>query len=58
MAPALVALDAKIVTTQRTIKADEFWVANRGLKPTILEDDEIITEIQISAPNTACRSCL
>ena len=56
MAPALVALDAKIVTTQRTIKADEFWVANRGLKPTILEDDEIITEIQISAPNTACRS--
>jgi NADPH-dependent glutamate synthase beta subunit-like oxidoreductase/CO/xanthine dehydrogenase FAD-binding subunit len=46
-AAALVALDARIVTTRRTIKADEFWAAERGLKPTILENDEIITEIQI-----------
>jgi xanthine dehydrogenase YagS FAD-binding subunit len=47
MAAALVALDARIVTSKRTISANEFWTAERGLKPTVLENDEIITEIRI-----------
>jgi CO/xanthine dehydrogenase FAD-binding subunit len=56
MAPALIALDAKIVTTKRTIKAEDFWVADRGLKPTLLENDEIITEIQIPRPMADVKS--
>jgi len=50
IAPALVALNATIVTSKRKVKAEEFWVADRGLKPTILEGDEIIIEIQIPKP--------
>ena len=56
MAAALVALDARIVTSRRTIKADDFWVADRGLKPTVLENDEIITEIQIPKPAAGVKS--
>ncbi len=55
-APALVALDATIVTSKRTIKADDFWVADRGLKPTALEDDEIVTEIRIPKPKSGINS--
>ena len=50
MAPALVALNAKIVTTRRTIAAEKFWAADQGMKPTVLDSDEIITEIQIPQP--------
>ena len=56
IAPALVALDAKIVTTRRTIHADDFWVADRGPKPTVLDNDEIIIEIQIPAPAAGVKS--
>jgi NADPH-dependent glutamate synthase beta subunit-like oxidoreductase/CO/xanthine dehydrogenase FAD-binding subunit len=56
MAAALVALNARIVTSRRTIKADEFWVADKGLKPTLLESDEIITEIQIPKPLAGVKS--
>ena len=49
MAPALVALDASIVTSARTIAADDFWTADSGFKSTVLEDDEIVTEIQVPA---------
>jgi NADPH-dependent glutamate synthase beta subunit-like oxidoreductase len=56
MAPALVALDAQIVTTKRTIKADEFWAADKVIKSTILEDDEIITEIRIPKPKGGAKS--
>ena len=58
MAPALVALDARIITTHRMIHADDFWVADRGLRPTVLENDEIITEIQIAAPARRGQVCL
>ena len=45
MAPALVALDARIVTSRRTINAEKFWeVKIPG--STVLEKDEIVTEIQ------------
>ena len=47
-APALVALGAKIVTTARTIEAEDFWdVAVPG--STVLDADEIVTEIQVPA---------
>ena len=56
IAPALVALDAKIITTKRMISAEDFWVADKGLRPTALEKDEIITEIQIPRPRNGVRS--
>jgi xanthine dehydrogenase YagS FAD-binding subunit len=45
-APALVALDAKIVTSKRTINAEDFWEVKIP-KSTVLDDDEIVTEIQV-----------
>jgi NADPH-dependent glutamate synthase beta subunit-like oxidoreductase len=56
IAPALVVLNATIVTTKRNIKAEEFWTADRGLKPTLLEKDEIIKEIQIPKQAAHIRS--
>jgi NADPH-dependent glutamate synthase beta subunit-like oxidoreductase len=56
MAAALVALNARIVTTKRTVGVDAFWVADKGLKPTLLEADEIVREIQIPAPSAATKS--
>jgi xanthine dehydrogenase YagS FAD-binding subunit len=47
-APALVALDASIVTSKRTIAAEDFWEF-RIPKHTVLDDDEIVTEIQVPA---------
>jgi NADPH-dependent glutamate synthase beta subunit-like oxidoreductase/CO/xanthine dehydrogenase FAD-binding subunit len=47
LAPALIVLDAWIVTTKRRISAEEFWAANKGLQSTVLENDEIVTEIQL-----------
>jgi xanthine dehydrogenase YagS FAD-binding subunit len=45
-APALVALNATIKTTKRSIPVEEFWdVAIPG--STILDKDEIVTEIQV-----------
>jgi len=47
-APALVALNAKIVTNKRTIDAEGFWgFATPG--STVLAADEIVTEIQVPA---------
>lgn len=50
VAPALIALNASIVTTERVIPIDEFFTTNiapRGVGSTILEDYEIVKEIQI-----------
>jgi len=55
MAPALVALEAKIKTTKRTIKADDFFAVD-GDKTTVLDNDEIVTEIEVPAPATGIRS--
>jgi CO/xanthine dehydrogenase FAD-binding subunit len=47
-APALVALNAKIVTNKQTIDAENFWdIAVPG--STVLGAGEIVTEIQIPA---------
>jgi xanthine dehydrogenase YagS FAD-binding subunit len=48
-APALIALDATIVTSRRKIKSEDFFQVE-VVKTTILDDDEIVTEIQIPAP--------
>jgi xanthine dehydrogenase YagS FAD-binding subunit len=54
-APALVVLDAKIVTSKKTINAADFWkVAVPG--STVLEADEIVTEIQVPAPASGVKS--
>jgi len=54
LVPALVALDARIKTTQRTLAAEDLFgvVLN---KTTMLEADELITEIEIPAPPPGSR---
>jgi CO/xanthine dehydrogenase FAD-binding subunit len=47
LAPVLIVLDARIVTSKRSIGAEEFWAANKGVHSTVLESDEIVTEIQL-----------
>ena len=54
-APALVALNAKIVTTKQTIDAEKFWsVAIPG--STVLAADEIVKEIQIPTPASGTKT--
>jgi xanthine dehydrogenase YagS FAD-binding subunit len=55
IAPALIALDAKIVTTDKTYAAEQFW---KAVIPgnTVLAPGEIITEIQIPAPPAGAKS--
>jgi xanthine dehydrogenase YagS FAD-binding subunit len=54
-APALIALDARIRTTKRTVKADSFF--NVGIsKTTVLDNDEIVTEIQIPKLSNGAKS--
>lgn len=54
-APALVVLNANIVTSKRTINCEDFWSVN-GLSSTILDQDEIVTEIQIPEPASGSKS--
>ncbi len=55
-APALVALDASVITSSgRTIGVDDFFASN-GEKTTVLDDDEIATEIQIPTPASGTKS--
>jgi CO/xanthine dehydrogenase FAD-binding subunit len=55
VAPALIALDAKIVTDRRTIAAEDFFDVKTPAS-TVLAADEIITEIQIPALPAGARS--
>jgi len=48
-APALVVLDATIVTSSREIAVEDFWGATTAPSSTVLEADEIVTEIKIPA---------
>jgi xanthine dehydrogenase YagS FAD-binding subunit len=54
-APALVALDAKIRTSKQTLAIEEFFQV-RVNQTTVLDDDEIVTEIEIPAPSKDTRS--
>jgi len=55
IAPALVALNARIVTNKRTVDAEGFW-AVKGPGSTVLDADEIVTEIQVPAPPAGTKS--
>ncbi|NLA75066.1 MAG: molybdopterin dehydrogenase, partial [Deltaproteobacteria bacterium] len=54
-APALIALDAKVVTDKREINAEDFFDV-RQPGNTVLEQGEIITEIQVPAPLKGAKS--
>jgi len=56
MAPALIALDARIITSKRKINAGDFWTAGGTFKSTALDSDEIVTEIQIPKPRDGVKS--
>ncbi len=55
IAPALIALSAKIKTTERVIEANRFFEAGVD-KTTVLADDEIVTEVQVPRPREGTRS--
>ncbi len=54
-APALVALNASVVTSKKTIAIEDFFAVN-GEKTTVLDDDEIVTEIQVPTPAAGTKS--
>jgi NADPH-dependent glutamate synthase beta subunit-like oxidoreductase len=54
-APALIALGARIVTNKRTIYAEDYFDV-RIESNTVLEQDEIVTELQIPAPPADSKS--
>ena len=55
IAPALITLGATIITTKREIEAEQFWdFAIPG--STILDVDEIVTEIQVPEPDSDVKS--
>jgi CO/xanthine dehydrogenase FAD-binding subunit len=49
IAPALIALDARVKTTRRTLAAEDLFTAAES-RTTVLEPDELIEEIEIPAP--------
>ena len=55
VAPALIALNAKIVTTARTIEAENFFDVKIASN-TVLAPGEIITEIQVPTPPAGAKS--
>jgi xanthine dehydrogenase YagS FAD-binding subunit len=54
-APALIALDAKIITSKRRINAEGFFQVD-VLKTTVLDADEIVTEIHVPEPSNGAKS--
>lgn len=54
-APALIALNAKVVTNKRTIEAENLFDVNVPSN-TVLAADEIIKEIQVPAPPAGAKS--
>ena len=54
LAPALVALGARIKTTKRTLRACDFF-ASRPMKTTVLDFGELVTEVFIPTPKPGAR---
>jgi CO/xanthine dehydrogenase FAD-binding subunit len=54
IAPALIALDAKVKTTRRTLAAEDLFTAAES-KTTVLAADELVEEIEIPAPPPGSR---
>ena len=52
LAPALIALDAKIRTTKRVIDAERFFAVGTA-STTVLDSDELVTELEIPLPPEA-----
>jgi xanthine dehydrogenase YagS FAD-binding subunit len=50
IAPALVALDATVETTKRSLRIEDFFQV-LPLKTTVLEPDEIVTGVELPPPN-------
>jgi xanthine dehydrogenase YagS FAD-binding subunit len=48
MAPALIVLDGKIKTSKRTVNAEGFFQVE-VMKTTVLDEDEVVTEIHVPA---------
>ncbi|MDH5364535.1 MAG: FAD-dependent oxidoreductase, partial [Dehalococcoidia bacterium] len=55
MAPALIALEAKIKTTKRVIEAERFFTVE-GDKTTVLDEDELVMEIEVPIPSASIKS--
>lgn len=55
MAPALIALNGKIITSKRTVNAEDFFQVEVQ-KTTILDVDEILTEIHVPTPSSDTKS--
>ena len=56
VATALVALDARIKTTQRTLAAEELFAAAEN-RSTVLAEDELIEEIWVPSPKSETYQC-
>ena len=54
-APALIALKAQVRTSKRTIEMEDFFQVG-VMKTTVLDDDEMVTEIQIPTPPAGSKS--
>ena len=54
-APALIALNARIETSKRTIRAEDFFQVEVS-KTTVLDGDEIVTEIRVPKPVNGAKS--
>ena len=55
LAPALVALDAVVVTTERQVPAGDFFAARVGTS-TVLAPGELVTEVRVPAPPPGSRA--
>jgi CO/xanthine dehydrogenase FAD-binding subunit len=51
---ALIALDATVITTRRTVDAESFF-STKATEATVLDPDELITEIRIPKPLEGAR---
>jgi xanthine dehydrogenase YagS FAD-binding subunit len=54
-APALIALGARMKTSKRYIDSEKFFAVD-GLRTTVLDEDELLTEIEIPVPDAGFRS--
>jgi len=54
-APALIALDAQIKTSKRTLPAEDFFQVEVS-RTTVLDENEIVTKIQVSKPAAGAKS--
>jgi xanthine dehydrogenase YagS FAD-binding subunit len=54
-APALIALNAGVMTSKRMINLDDFFQVD-VVKTTVLDSDELVTEIHVPEPPTGSRS--